>query len=65
VAPRSTGSFITARRAAIPAVPRRRFIDSVADYAYVPEDLRRIGILSGGLFVLLVVFSFVLPLLLH
>ena len=65
VAPRSAGSFVTARRAAIPAVPRRRFIDSVADYAYVPDDLRRIGILSGTLFVLLVALSFVLPLLLH
>jgi hypothetical protein len=56
--PRSTGSFITARRAAVPATPKRRFLDSVAEYAYVPQDLRRIGLLSGSLLVLLVVLSF-------
>jgi hypothetical protein len=49
-----------ARRAGIAAVPRRRFSESVADYAYVPQDLRRIGLLVGGLLVLMVGLSFVI-----
>jgi len=34
-------------------------MDSVADYAYVPKDLRRIGVLAGTLVVLLVMLSVV------
>jgi len=42
------------------ATPRRRFIDSVAEYAYVGSDLRRIGMVAGGLVILLVALSFVI-----
>jgi hypothetical protein len=35
-------------------------MDSIADYAYVAGDLRRIGIVAGGLVVLLVALSFVI-----
>jgi hypothetical protein len=47
------------RRAANVA-PRRRFSDSIADYAYVAGDLRRIGMFAGGLVVLLVALSFII-----
>jgi len=47
-----------ARRSA-PAI-RRRFSESVTDYAYVAGDLRRIGILAGSLVVLLAALSFVI-----
>lgn len=50
---------VAIRRASAPAVARRRFSDSVADYWYVAGDLRRIGILAGGLVVLLVGLSFI------
>ena len=49
-----------ARRTATPAVPRRRFSESIAEYAYVADDLRRIGMLVAGLIVLMVVLSFVI-----
>jgi len=47
-----------ARRSA-PAI-RRRFGESVTDYAYVAGDLRRIGILAGSLVVLLAALSFII-----
>lgn len=49
-----------ARRASAPAVPRRSFNESIADYAYVGADLRRIGALFGALVVLMVVLALVL-----
>ena len=65
VAPRPTrpsgaGWPSPARRATTPAVPRRRFSESIADYAYVADDLRRIGMLAGGLVVFMVVLSFII-----
>jgi hypothetical protein len=65
VAPRPTTASgaawpSAARRAATPAVPRRRFSESIADYAYVADDLRRIAMLAGGLVVLMVVLSFII-----
>jgi hypothetical protein len=35
------------------------------DYTYIRSDLKRIGILSGTFFVVLIVLSYVLPLILH
>ena len=58
-AARSTAPGTSLRR--MPnAAPRRRFIDSVADYAYVAEDLRRISMVAGSLLVLLVALSFII-----
>ena len=37
--------------------PRRR--ESVVDYGYVLADLRRIGLIAGGLVALLIALSFV------
>ena len=39
---------------------RRSFSQAIADYSYVPGDLRRIAILAGGLVVLLAGLSFFL-----
>jgi hypothetical protein len=39
---------------------RRRYVDYAADYAYVPGDLRRIVVVSGGLLVLLLALSLVI-----
>jgi hypothetical protein len=39
------------------AAPRRRFADSISDYAYVPGDLRRIGLWALSLIALLVILS--------
>jgi hypothetical protein len=47
------------RRAALAAVPRRRFSESIAEYAYVAGDLKRIGALAFALVVLLILLSFV------
>jgi hypothetical protein len=44
---------------------RRGFAESIADYQYVKGDLRRIGILAGGLVVFLIVLSFLQPLISH
>ena len=46
-----------ARRA---PVARRRFSESVTEYAYVAGDLRRIGVLAGSLVVLLAALSFII-----
>ena len=54
---RPGGAGAPLRRAVSTAQPRRRFIDSVADYAYVPQDLRRIALLTGTLVVLVVALS--------
>ncbi len=35
------------------------------DYTYVIHDLRRIGVLAGSFFAILIVLSFVLPYILH
>jgi len=43
-----------------PTAARRRFADSVGDYWYVGGDLRRIGLMAGGLVGLLVALSFVI-----
>ncbi len=48
-----------ARRPASMPEPRRRIRDSIADYAYVQADLRRIGIFASSLVVLLVALSFI------
>jgi len=48
----------TVRRPGAPGQPRRSFSQSIADYSYVAGDLRRIGLLAGGLVVLLVALSF-------
>jgi hypothetical protein len=53
------------RRAAPHVQVRHGFADSIADYRYVAGDLRRIGILAGSLVVLLIVLSFVVPLVSH
>jgi hypothetical protein len=53
-APATQSSF---RRTA-PIRSRPRFAESIADYAYVPGDLRQIAIFTGVLIVLLVVLSF-------
>lgn len=56
---RSTAAAgFAARRAGAQVVGRRRFSDSIADYAYVPAELRRVGICAAGLVVLLVFLSF-------
>jgi hypothetical protein len=52
--PATQSSF---RRTA-PIRSRPRFAESIADYAYVPGDLRQIAIFSAGLVVFLVVLSF-------
>lgn len=49
-----------ARRAGAQVVGRRRFSESIADYAYVPAELRRVGFCAAGLVVLLVALSFVI-----
>jgi hypothetical protein len=49
----------TLRRPAT-AAPRRRFVDSIGDYAYVGGDLRNIGLYAGVLVVVLVALSFVI-----
>jgi len=49
VAPRRAGAQLA----------RRTFSQTIADYSYVAGDLRRIGLLAGGLVALLVVLSFV------
>ena len=53
------------RRAAPVAQVRRGFAESAADYQYVKGDLRRIGMLASGLVVLLIVLSFIQPLVSH
>jgi hypothetical protein len=53
------------RRATPAPQVRRGFAESVADYQYVKGDLRRIGMLAGGLVVLLIVLSFLQPLIGH
>lgn len=58
--PRAASTILANRRAATAAASRRGFAESVADYRYVVGDLRRIGILSGGLVVLLIILSFVI-----
>ena len=58
--PATRPSFSVTRRG-VPAIQRKRFADSIADYGYVPQDLRRIGIYAGGLVVLLVGLSILLP----
>jgi|SRR5579871_6537643 len=55
-APRASASV---RRGAVAAVPRRRFSESIGDYAYVAGDLRRIALLALSLVVVLVALSFV------
>ncbi|MPZ13263.1 MAG: hypothetical protein GEU73_02350 [Chloroflexi bacterium] len=50
----------TARRAGTATLPRRRFTDNAAEYAYVASDLRRIGVLAASLVVLLLALSFVI-----
>ncbi len=35
------------------------------NYSYIIKDLRRIGILAGSFFVILIALSFILPILLH
>jgi hypothetical protein len=35
------------------------------DYSYIVKDLKRIGILAGTFFVILVALSFIMPLILH
>ncbi|MSQ23266.1 MAG: hypothetical protein EXR58_01745 [Chloroflexi bacterium] len=47
------------RRGTVP-VARRHLRESAVDYAYVVQDLRRIGTIAGSLAALLVVLSFVL-----
>ena len=54
------GLGYTPRRPAGPQLPRRTFSQSIADYSYVVGDLRRIGLLAGGLVALLVALSFVI-----
>jgi hypothetical protein len=53
------------RRAAPHVQVRHGFAESIADYKYVAGDLRRIGVLAGSLVVLLIVLSFVVPLVSH
>jgi hypothetical protein len=35
------------------------------DYTYVIRDLRRIGVLAGSFFVILIALSFILPYIIH
>jgi hypothetical protein len=54
-----------ARRATPVSQVRRGFAESAADYRYVADDLRHIGMFAGGLVVFLIVLSFLLPLIVH
>jgi hypothetical protein len=46
-------------RRGAPLPTRRRLREGAADYAYVVMDLRRIGLIAGGLAALLVGLSFI------
>jgi hypothetical protein len=61
-APRRTGSSArssAARTGTRTPVPRRRYFEYAAEYAYVLADLRRIALVAVLLIALLVVLSFV------
>jgi hypothetical protein len=51
--PRSAGSA-----ASKVASSRRPYSEYAAEYAYVLSDLRRVGVIAGSLFVLLVILSY-------
>jgi hypothetical protein len=56
----SSGRSAAARTATRTPVPRRRYFEYTAEYAYVSADLRRIALVAVLLIALLVVLSFVI-----
>ena len=44
---------------------REEAVEWNPDYTYVKRDLRRIGILAGSIFLVLIALSFVLPMILR
>jgi hypothetical protein len=56
--PNAAPTPAAARRGA--AAGRRSYGPAIADYSYVPGDLRRIGILAGSLILALIALSFVI-----
>lgn len=59
--PRKTRTISNRSTASFAAIPRVA-VEFNPDYTNVKRDLKRIGILAGSFFALLIVLSFVLPL---
>jgi len=53
------------RRTYISATPHSSASEFKPDYTHVISDLKRIGILAGSFFVILVALSFILPMIMR
>ena len=59
--PRKSSRTISSRTTASAAATPRVVVEFNPDYTNVKRDLKRIGILAGSFFALLIVLAFVLP----
>ncbi len=60
--PRKSKTISSKPTATFAAAVQRATVEFNPDYTHVKRDLKRIGVLAGSFFALLIVLSFVLPL---
>jgi hypothetical protein len=63
--PRRSKHHLSKRRTYISPQPRSSASEFKPDYTHVRSDLKRIGIIAGSFFAILVALSFILPILMR
>ncbi|HTP02586.1 MAG TPA: hypothetical protein VMJ64_14520 [Anaerolineales bacterium] len=57
--PKKSRRQVNRTAAFVPATPAR-VVEFNPDYTYVKRDLRRVGVLAGGFFVVLIILAFII-----
>lgn len=59
-APAAVETSVAVEKPAASSAARRSIVEFNPDYTYVVKDLKRIGVLAGSFFVILIALSFIL-----